>query len=185
LLFFLLGYIKNNQPNKAIHLFNQIQNPNDVHFMLLFNACAQLRSNEGLNLIKTISQKIPKSFYSNRRLLTSLLDALIKCDDLIYAQSLFDTSTKKDSGIYAVMMNGYNKGDNPLKTLQLFHQMETNQIEKKSNSIIYLCVIKALSQIGDYELSQSTIQQIPNHFLLDNQIKTALIDMWVSLKRIF
>jgi hypothetical protein len=46
--------------------------------------------------------------------------------------------------------------------------------------ITYLCVIKALSQIGDYSISQSTIEQIPNDFLDDYRVQTALIDMWVS-----
>jgi hypothetical protein len=37
--------------------------------------------------VKKVSKDIPKSFYSNPRLLTSLLDALVKCDDLAYAES--------------------------------------------------------------------------------------------------
>ncbi|CAF4388160.1 unnamed protein product, partial [Rotaria magnacalcarata] len=75
--------------------------------------------------------------------------------------------------MYAVMMNGYNKENNPLKTLNLFYQMKD-----KNHSIIYLHVIKALSRIGDYKLSQSIIEQIPNDLLHDNQIQTVLIDMW-------
>ncbi len=53
----------------------------------LFNACAQLGTAKVLNLVKKVSKDIPKSFYSNPRLLTSLLDALVKCDDLAYAES--------------------------------------------------------------------------------------------------
>ncbi|CAM4763497.1 unnamed protein product [Rotaria magnacalcarata] len=75
--------------------------------------------------------------------------------------------------MYAVMMNGYNKENNPLKTLNLFYQMKD-----KNHLIIYLHVIKALSRIGDYKLSQSIIEQIPNDLLHNNQIQTALIDMW-------
>ncbi len=118
--------------------------------------------------MKKVSKDIPKSFYSNPRLLTSLLDALMKCGDLTYAESLFNALTKKDSGMYGVIMNGYNKENNPSKTLDLFNQMKRNGIIDKDNLIIYLCVIKALSQIGDYSLSQSMIEQIPNDFLIDN-----------------
>ncbi|CAF1454984.1 unnamed protein product [Rotaria magnacalcarata] len=167
------GFIENNQANKAIDLFHKIKDPNDVIFILLFNSCAQLGSDEGLNLTKKVSKTIPKSFYSNVRLLTSLLDALVKCNDLTYAQSLFDASIKNDVGMYAVMMNGYNKENDPLKTLNLFYQMKD-----KNHSIIYLHVIKALSQIGDYKLSQSIIELIPNDLLNNNQIQTVLIDMW-------
>jgi hypothetical protein len=49
---------------------------------------------------------MPKSFYSNPYLLTSLLDALMKCGDIINAQSLFDTSTNKSLGMYGAMMKG-------------------------------------------------------------------------------
>ncbi|CAF2082273.1 unnamed protein product, partial [Rotaria magnacalcarata] len=149
----LKGYIENNQATKAIQLFHKIKDPNYVIFILLFNSCAQLGSDEGLNLTKS--------------------NALVKCNDLTYAQSFFDASIKNGVGMYAVMMNGYNKENNPLKTLNLFYQMKD-----KNHSIIYLHVIKALSRIGDYKLSQSIIEQIPNDLLHDNQIQTVLIDMW-------
>ncbi|CAF4706317.1 unnamed protein product, partial [Rotaria magnacalcarata] len=53
--------------------------------ILLFNSCAQLKTKEALDLVKKISKQIPKSFYSNPRLLTSLLDALMKCGDVAHA----------------------------------------------------------------------------------------------------
>ena len=49
-------------------------------------------------------------------------------------------------------MNGFNKENNPYKTLSLFNQMKENNIQ--ANIIIYLCLIKALSQIGDYYISK-------------------------------
>ncbi len=105
---FSSGYIKNNQANKAIDLFNQIKNPDEFNITVLFNACAQLGTNEALGLTKKISEEIPKSFYSNPRLVTSLLDALMKCGDVHHAQSLFDASTKKVMQMYGAMMNGNN-----------------------------------------------------------------------------
>ena len=105
---FSSGYIKNNQASKATDLFNQIKNPDEVNVILLFNACAQLGTDEALNLTKKVSKEIPKSFYSNPTLLTSLLDALMKCGDVQHAQSLFDASTKKVMQMYGAMMNGNN-----------------------------------------------------------------------------
>jgi len=93
-------------PNKAIDLFNEIKNPDDIIFVLLFNACAQLGTEEALNLTKRVSSKISKSFHLNPFLSTSLLDALMKCGDVAYAQSLFNTLTKKSIGIYGAMMKG-------------------------------------------------------------------------------
>ena len=105
---FSSGYIKNNQANKAIDLFNEVKDPAEVNIIVLFNACAQLGTNEALNLVKKVSKEIRKSFYSNPRLVTSLLDALMKCGDVQHAQSLFDASTKKVMQMYGAMMKGNN-----------------------------------------------------------------------------
>ncbi|CAF5222202.1 unnamed protein product, partial [Rotaria magnacalcarata] len=96
-------------PEKAIDLFNKIQNPNDVHMILLFNSCAQLKTKEALDLVKRISKQIPKSFYSNPRLLTSLLDSLMKCGDVAHAESLFYGSKEKVLPMYGAMMKGINR----------------------------------------------------------------------------
>ncbi len=74
----------------------------------MFNACAQLGTNEALNLAKKVSKEIPKSFHSDLGLLTSLLDALMKCGDVQHAQLLFDTSRAKILPMYGAMMNGNN-----------------------------------------------------------------------------
>jgi len=105
-LCFFLGYTQNNMAHKAIDLFKEIKNPNEICLTLLFNACAQLETEEALNLTKNVSKNIGKSMYSNVRLLTSLLDALMKCGDVAYAQSLFNTLTNKSIGIYGAMMKG-------------------------------------------------------------------------------
>ncbi|CAF4388914.1 unnamed protein product [Rotaria magnacalcarata] len=104
----LKGYIKNKQANKAIDLFNEIENPDDVNMIILFNACAQLKTKEALNLVKKISKQIPKSFYSNPHLSTSLLDALMKCGDVAHAESLFYSSKQKVLSSCAAMMKGLN-----------------------------------------------------------------------------
>jgi pentatricopeptide repeat protein len=177
----LLGYVKNNQANQAIELFNQIQNPNEIVTTILFNACAQLGTNQALNLVKKVAEQIPKSFHSNPRLSTSLIDALMKCGDVKHAQSLFNTSSKKILAMYGAMMNGFNITNYPEKTLNLFNQMKIDGIE--SDYIIYVCVIKALSEIGDYSIAQSIVKQIPNDFLVNRRVQNALIDMWVSTNR--
>ncbi|CAF0948790.1 unnamed protein product [Adineta steineri] len=113
------SYIKNNQANKAMDLFNEINKPNDVIIILLFNTCVQLGTAEASNLAERVSKTILQLFYSNPHLLTSLLDALMKC-----AQLLFNRSTSKILSIYEATMNEYSKDKNPSKTLNLFYQMK-------------------------------------------------------------
>ena len=109
---FFSGYIKNNQPNLAIDLFNTIEHPNEILVNLVFNACAQLKTGEALNLLKNICSDMPKMFYSNPYILSSLLDALMKCGDVKQAQSIFNSATKKVLQVYGAMMNGKNHSIN-------------------------------------------------------------------------
>ena len=104
---YCLGFIKNNQINKAIDLFHEIKNPDEVIVVLLFSACAKVNSEESLNLVKKVLVEMPQSFYSNTYVLTSLIDALMKCSDVKYAQLLFDKSTKKTIPVYGAMMKGF------------------------------------------------------------------------------
>jgi pentatricopeptide repeat protein len=169
-------------PHKSINLFKEIKNPDPVIFILLFNACAQLGTVEELNLIKKVSSTIPESFYSKSFVSSSLLDAFIKCGDISSAETLF-AKMEKNVINYGNLMNAFNKEDQPEKTLNLFNQMKTSGIE--ASNVIYLCVIKALSKFGDYDTSQSVIEQIPNSFLCNDQIQTTLIHMWVRSNRIY
>ncbi|CAF4618135.1 unnamed protein product, partial [Rotaria magnacalcarata] len=184
------GYVDNNLPEKAIDLFNEVENPDEVNINLLFNACAQLKTKEALDLVKKISKQIPKSFYSNPRLLTSLLDALMKCGDVAHAEALFCSSKEKVLPMYGAMMKGYVENNLAQKTIELFNELKNpadvntiplNQMKLddiQSSIPIHLSAIKAVSQIGDYSKAQSIVKQIPDCLLVENQIPSALIDLW-------
>ncbi|CAF1456564.1 unnamed protein product [Adineta ricciae] len=169
------GYIENNQADKAVDIFREIKNPDDVNTSLLFSACAQLRTPEALALVKTISKRMPASFYSDDYVASSLLDALIKCKDTLTAEIVF-SKMKRSIVSYGNLMNGLNDEKQGKKTMQLFYRMKREGLEPET--IIFLCVIKALALIGDLSLIEPTINQIPESILLDSQIRNALIDMW-------
>lgn len=102
----LPGFIKNEMADRAIDLFKQMKQHDEVILILLFNACARLKTEVALNLVKQVASSIPKSFYSNPRLLPSLIDALMKCGDVRHARSLFDRSTRKVLPLYGTIMKG-------------------------------------------------------------------------------
>ncbi|UJR30209.1 hypothetical protein I4U23_017747 [Adineta vaga] len=131
------GYIENNQLSEAINLFNQIKNPSEVNVIVLFNACARLRTKEALDLVKKVSKEIPNNFYLNSRLVNTLLDALIKCGDCSSAEILF-SKTKKTVINYRNLMNGFNNVNNPSKTLDLFNQMKKDRIQENIIYFIYV-----------------------------------------------
>ncbi|CAM4848846.1 unnamed protein product [Rotaria magnacalcarata] len=167
------GYIKNKQANKAIDLFNEIENPDDVNMIILFNACAQLKTKEALNLVKKISKQIPKSFYSNPHLSTSLLDALMKCGDVAHAESLFYSSKQKVLSSCAAMMKGYVDNNLPEKAIDLF-----NEIESPSDVNVTI-LFNACAQLKTKEaldLVKKTSKQIPKSFYSDSRLLTSLLD---------
>ncbi|CAF1675328.1 unnamed protein product, partial [Adineta ricciae] len=169
------GYIENNQAGKAVDLFREIKHPDDVNTSLLFSACAQLRTPEALALVKTISKRMPASFYSDDYVGSSLLNALIKCRDTLTAEIVF-SKVNRSIVNYGNLMTGFNDEKQGKKTMQLFYRMKREGLEPEL--ITYLCVIKALALIGDLSLIELTINQIPESILLDSQIRNALIDMW-------
>ncbi|CAF1078661.1 unnamed protein product [Rotaria magnacalcarata] len=204
------GYIKNNSAKKAIDLFKEVKNPNEIMVNLVFNACAQLATEMELNLLKTISSNIPNSFYSNPYVLTSLIDAFMKCGDVTCAQLLFNKSTKKTLPMYGAIMTGLIVNDQDEEAIDIFNEIrldelhQENHSDKKmkllsemksdrleSNITIYLCLIKALAKLGMLEKAESFVQQIPIFFLTDHRIQNALIHMWGKVgsvdeaKRIF
>ncbi|CAF1445077.1 unnamed protein product [Rotaria sordida] len=81
---------------------------------------------------------------------------------------------------YGNLVCGFNKENNPLKILNLFKQMKLDSFE--ADLIIYPCIIKASSEIGDDSICQSIIKRISDSFFVDNNIQNVLIDMWVKLK---
>jgi hypothetical protein len=93
-------------PRKAIDLYPCIQNPSDVTVALLLNACAQLETDDALDVVKKVASEMPTSSRSNVYVITSMLDALMKCGDLTKAQSLFDATPNKVVPMYGAMMAG-------------------------------------------------------------------------------
>ena len=175
----LSGYLTNGMPNEAIRLFNEIKVPDDVHVLLLFNACAQLGTPEALSVVNAISSNIPKSFFSNPRINASLLDAFIKCGDLVSAEQLFNTMDRSAIA-YGNLMSGFNRFHRSTKTIELFHQMEKESVVP--SHVTFLPVIRALSRLRSSPLARSIIARIPASILSMLEIQTGLVDMWVSVQ---
>ena len=97
--------------------------------ILLFNACAQVPGDEALEMVRKVAKEMPLSFHSNHRLVTCLLDALMKCNDIPSAESLFNRTTNKTLPMYGAMMNG--KIDFLFNTIQCIN---VSRLYKKSTS---------------------------------------------------
>ena len=101
-----LGYITNNLGAKAIDVYRKIAAPNDVITILLFNACAQVKTAEACDLVKEVSSIMPKSFKLNHSVICSWVDALMKCGDVESAEHAFTQRKIEQLPTYAAMMKG-------------------------------------------------------------------------------
>ena len=185
----LPGYIKNDQPNQAITLFHEIHNPNDIILNLFFNACAQLGTEKSLHLARKIFEEMPKHGYSNLYVLTSMLDASMKCGDVAYAESVFKRSTSKGLPMYGAMMkgketshrhsfhvislSGYIKNHQPNQAISLFHE-----IQNPDETILSL-LFNACAHVGtehSLHLAKKVFEEIPKHLYSSLYVLTSLID---------
>ncbi|CAM4763494.1 unnamed protein product [Rotaria magnacalcarata] len=171
------GYFENNQANKAIHLFHEIKRPNEIIITILFNACANLKTNEGLNLVKEVYKEMPKSFQSNPYLLTSLLDAFMKCGDVSNAELLFRKIPDKVLQMYGAMMEGYIENSQANKAIDLFHKI------KDPNDVIFILLFNSCAQLGSDEglnLAKKVSKTIPKSFYSNVRLLPSILDALVK-----
>ncbi|CAF1478225.1 unnamed protein product [Adineta steineri] len=170
------GYIKNSLLNKAIEIFFKIENPDEINYVLLLNACSRIGTEETLNIVKKILLNLPNSYQNNKNILTTAFDAFIKCNDLSNAEKIFP-KIKQTVISYGNLMKFYNKNNQEEKTLNLYKQMIIDD-NIQLDPIIYVHLINAAAHIGILSISNSIYKQIPKCFLQNIFIKNALIDMW-------
>ncbi|CAF1329288.1 unnamed protein product, partial [Adineta ricciae] len=173
----MTGYIGNEMSEKAIDLFKQINDPNEVIVTLLFNACAQLPSQQSLGLLKTVWKKYQNTSLLDDHALTALIDAFMRFGDVNGAETIFDKLPHKVLPMYGAMMKGYLLNKTPNKTLDLYHQTK-NMKETQSNFVIYLLAINASAQIAMASQCQAIVDDIPLQIISNSKISNALIDMW-------
>ncbi|CAM4965538.1 unnamed protein product [Rotaria socialis] len=171
------GYIKNNLPKKVIDLFNEIKDPDRVIIILLFNACAQLGTNEELNLVKRILSNIPESLFLEPTLSSSLIHVFMKCGDVTSAKALFDRSTKKTTPVYGAMMKGFIINNLSKQAIDLFNEI------KDPDEIAITLVCNSCAQLGtekELVLLRSISSKISNSFYSDPYVVTSLIDAFMK-----
>ena len=188
----LVGYIDNKLPQKAIDLFKQVNKPDEILLLLLFNACAQLPSEQSLNLVKNTWKQYNTYLIRSENTLTSLIDALMKCDDVKSAEAVFDGSRHKSISMHGAMMQGmhlhqfmhmilvnvvasvgYIKNEMPEKAIDLFKQI------KDPNEVIVTLLFSACAQLPSQQslsLVKTVWKKYQHTSLLNNHAFTALID---------
>ncbi|CAF5083990.1 unnamed protein product, partial [Rotaria sp. Silwood1] len=101
------GYVGNKMYGKALDLFEKINSKlNNVTYIIVFNACAQLVNDRAIKIGKKLLHEMPNNYQDNTVLLNSAIDMLMKFGDVQSAARIFDSIKTKDIITYNAMMNG-------------------------------------------------------------------------------
>ena len=168
------GYLEHQMVQKAIDLFSHIDKPDEANTIVFFNACAQLKDEKTLLLAKRIYSQLP---HQSPLLLRTIFNMFCRYNDISTAEILFE-QIDRDVITYGSLMKTYNDEGQSEKTFQLFERMKHENIQ--ANSIIYLLLIKACTNIRFLSLCQSIVKQIPQHLFNDHWIQNSLVNMWES-----
>jgi pentatricopeptide repeat domain-containing protein 1 len=122
----LLGHVKCGQGQKALELFQQMQqegvSPDPVTFVGVLNACASVFA---LEEAKRVHEQIIQSrCESNVFVRSSLVDMYAKCGSMVDASRVFNNLPSQDVVSWNAMILGHVKFGQAQKALQLFQQMQ-------------------------------------------------------------
>ena len=87
----------------------------NVSHTIVFVACAHLASNRAKEIGKRLLCERSYDFRADPILETAAIDILMKFGHVEKAESIFRSIVTKDTNLYAVLMNGYNSNNEPMK----------------------------------------------------------------------
>ncbi|KAJ7560247.1 hypothetical protein O6H91_04G119800 [Diphasiastrum complanatum] len=183
----IAGYVKCGQAEKALKLFQQMYceqlEPNNITFVSVFNACASLEAlEEGrhAHAQMTIGRCCAETFVVRN----SLIDMYAKCGSIEDACRIFNMMTKRDVVSWSAMIVGYARDNRAQKSLDLFRQMQREQVEP--DSFTFVGVLSACSSLGALEEGKLVHTHVIGCRLeKDKFVGCALIDMFAKCGSIY
>lgn len=127
----LSAYTQHGQGKEALLLFQQMQHeglePDEVTFVGVIGACAIATD---LTMGKHIHERVMRNaFDSNNVVQNALVNMYGKCGAIEEARNLFDTMKKCDVASWNAMITAYTQHENDKEVLQLFLEMQHQDIE--------------------------------------------------------
>ncbi|XP_010688051.2 pentatricopeptide repeat-containing protein At1g08070, chloroplastic [Beta vulgaris subsp. vulgaris] len=150
------GYTHGSFYKEALCLFREMLElrvvPNDVTFLNVLPACAQLGA---LDYGKWIHAYINRSFNSltNTALLTSLINMYAKCGDVEAAKQVFDSMKTRSPASWNALICGLAMHGDATHSLDLFSRMVHEGF--RPDDITFVGILSACTQAGLVDLGQS------------------------------
>jgi pentatricopeptide repeat protein len=177
----IFGYVKSGQGQKALELFQQMQQegvkPNLVTFVGVLNACASvLALEEGR---RAHEQIIQNGWESDVSIGSSLVDMYTKCGSMEDAWAVFNKMPSRDVVSWTAMIFGHVKYGQGLKALELFRQMQQEGVQP--NTVTFMGVLNACASLVALEEGRCAHEQIiQSGCESDVSVGSSLIDMYAK-----
>ncbi|XP_043690700.1 pentatricopeptide repeat-containing protein At2g22410, mitochondrial [Telopea speciosissima] len=180
------GYSESEIPREAILVYKQMlqrggSRPDNYTYPFLLKACARLSSiwmgNEILGNI------LHFGFDSDIFVHNAVVHMLVTCGELGAARLLFDESSLRDLVSWNSMINGYVRSGWPGEALELFREMEAEQV--KPDEVTMIGVVSSCAQMEDLNSGIEFHCYIKERGLkLTTPLSNALMDMYVKCGRL-
>ncbi len=177
----VLGHVKCGQGQKALELFQQMQQegvqPNSVTFVGVLNACASMIAlEEG----RCVHQHIIRCGWDSDVFVgSSLVDMYAKCGSMEDAWSVFNKMPSRDVVTWTAMILGYVQCRQGQKALELFQQMQQEGV--RPDSVTFVAVLNACASVIALEEGRSVhVQIIQNGLDSEVFVGSSLVDMYAK-----
>ncbi|CAF4449764.1 unnamed protein product [Rotaria socialis] len=133
----ILGYVENNMPENALDLFERMSlSPNDIIYIIIFNACSKLANERAITIGKNI--------------------AYGKVGSIQNAEQIFQSISNPDVIANTTMINAYGLNGTGLEAVQLYRQIPHNLV----NDVSHVCVLNTCSHSGLLDHARSVFNEI-------------------------
>ncbi|KAJ7522791.1 hypothetical protein O6H91_18G026600 [Diphasiastrum complanatum] len=142
------GYVKHGRSKHALKLSYKMKQegikPNEVTYICILNACASLAD---LAKGKQVHFDIIKAGYElDTKVGNALVDMYVKCANLLSAQNVFSRMLNRDTISWSTMIAGYLTFGSQDKALQLFGEMQRENV--KPDDVTFINLLSVCSHVG-------------------------------------
>ncbi|KAK4369483.1 hypothetical protein RND71_013275 [Anisodus tanguticus] len=140
------GYMQNNRPEQAAHLFCQMKKdgirPNDFTYSTI------LAAHPSISLFQVHAEVVKTKYQSSPTVGTALLDAYVKTGNTDEAAKVFEEIDEKDIIAWSAMLSGYAQKGDIQSAVGVFRQLTKSGVcpnEFTFSSVINACVTSMAS----------------------------------------
>ncbi|KAJ7540213.1 hypothetical protein O6H91_10G005500 [Diphasiastrum complanatum] len=177
----IAGYAQNGLGKEALDLYEQMKqegvHPDNVTFILLLKACANL---EALEQGKQLHSKIIKrGFQSDLVVCSTLVHMYAKCGCTEDARELFDNMSERDVVSWTAMIGEHAQNGLGKDALALYEQMKQEGVQP--DNVTFVLLLKACASLAALEQGKQLHSEIiKKGFQLDVVVGNTLVDMYTK-----